>query len=192
MKIHANCETFEFQEAVELPKPLTFTTVEAALTWLKHLWSQNSDSISQLRKYLARYSWDNPENYRLNDYKMLERLADLLYSRRIVVFRKNEPTAGGAPSPKPQEIAPAFPISERKRRLAPNTTWKPSKTWISIVLKDTDGHAMAGEHYKIELPDGKIVEGKLDSMGTAGVSGIDPGQCKVSFPRLVGSTWAPA
>jgi hypothetical protein len=52
MKIYSNGATFEFQRAVELPKPLAFPTIEDALTWLKHLWSQDSAIIARLRTYL--------------------------------------------------------------------------------------------------------------------------------------------
>ena len=192
MTVHADFETFELQPAIELPEPLTFGTTDDALAWLKRLWAQDSDLMSQLRRYLAQYSVDNPESFRLNDYQLLERWAYLLYTRRIVVLRKSRTVAGGGPSKKPQEYAPPFPLSKRRRRAAPNSTWKLSKNWISIELRDTDSHPIAGEEYKIELPDGRVVEGKLDRMGTAGVSGIDPGQCKVSFPRLAGATWAHA
>jgi hypothetical protein len=67
--------------------------------------------------------------------------------------------------------------------------WMSKKTWISIELKDEDGNPMAGEEYRIELPDGQTVSGCLDKLGTAGVSGIDPGQCEVTFPRLAGTSW---
>lgn len=66
------------------------------------------------------------------------------------------------------------------------------KTWVTIELKDTDGNPVPGEAYKLELTDGRIVEGKLDDKGTAGADGIDPGQCKVWFPNLDASEWKPA
>jgi hypothetical protein len=63
------------------------------------------------------------------------------------------------------------------------------KTWVGIELLDGDGNPIADEPYKLMLPDGSIREGKTDSKGTAGASGIDPGSCKVCFPRLDGRLW---
>jgi hypothetical protein len=66
-----------------------------------------------------------------------------------------------------------------------------TKTWIAIELLDPDGKPMPGEAYRLQLPDGSIREGSLDANGTASVSGIDPGSCKVCFPRIDGRVWRP-
>jgi hypothetical protein len=66
------------------------------------------------------------------------------------------------------------------------------KTWVAIELKDTDGKPVAGESYRLELPDGRVIEGTLDENGQAGVKGIDPGPCRVCFPDLDASEWKPA
>ena len=63
------------------------------------------------------------------------------------------------------------------------------KTWVGIELKDTNGRPTEGEAYRIRLPDGRMVEGTLDGMGTAGVMGIDPGTASVSFPNLDAKDW---
>jgi len=65
------------------------------------------------------------------------------------------------------------------------------KTWVGIELVDSDGNPVANEPYVLELPDGSTKEGTLDAQGTAGVSGVDPGTCKVKFPRLDGRSWKP-
>jgi len=187
MRIQTGFQTFEFQQAFEIPKPIAFATTEEALNWLKRLWLQHPQLISNFREYVARNTWD-PETRRLTDHQTIERLATLLHSRKVVVLASETRSSGGTPSPRSETMAPAFPLSERKPRAPVNSTWK-TKTWIAIELKDSDGNPVAGEPYKLELPDGRIVEGKLDRMGTAGVSGIDPGQCKVTFPRRAGSTW---
>jgi hypothetical protein len=187
MMIHVGFQTFEFQQAFEIPKPIAFATDQEALNWLKRLWSQHPVLISRFREYVARHNWDH-ETRRLTDYQTIERLAVLLHSRKVVVLARETRSGGGTPSPRSETMAPAFPLSERKPRAPVNSNWK-TKTWISIELKDGHGAPVAGEPYKLELPDGRIIEGKLDRMGTAGVSGIDPGQCKVTFPRRAGSTW---
>ena len=71
-----------------------------------------------------------------------------------------------------------------------NQTVSPSKThWIAIQLVDEEGHAVAGEDYRITLPDGTTVEGCLDTHGRAKISGIDSGNCNVSFPDRDGQDW---
>jgi hypothetical protein len=187
--IRADGQTFELRAASELPKPLIFNTSEQALAWLKHVAVQDSSSISRLRKYLTLDSTEILATSRLTDDATLARLAALLYARRIVVLRNFRPVAAGAPTPRVEPMAPPFPLSQRKRRDT-DSNRKKTKTWISIELKDADGNAVPEEAYRIELPNGRIVEGKLDRFGSAGVDGIDPGQCKVSFPRLNAPTWA--
>ena len=65
------------------------------------------------------------------------------------------------------------------------------KSWIGIELMDDADppKPVAFEKYRIELPDMSIREGMLDANGQARISGIDPGSCKVSFPRLHGDDW---
>jgi hypothetical protein len=59
-------------------------------------------------------------------------------------------------------------------------------------LHDQDGKPVAGEAYQIELPDGSTREGTLDSQGLARVDGIDPGNCKISFPNIDKKSWRKA
>ncbi len=65
------------------------------------------------------------------------------------------------------------------------------KHWIVIEMVDAEGKPVAGEDYKITLPDGSIVEGSLDEKGRDRISGIDPGTCKVTFPNLDKDSWQP-
>jgi type VI secretion system secreted protein VgrG len=65
--------------------------------------------------------------------------------------------------------------------------------WIEIELVDEDGKPVPGENYMITLPDGSTVAtGTTDEKGRARVEGIDPGQCKVTFPDLDKDAWKPA
>jgi type VI secretion system secreted protein VgrG len=64
--------------------------------------------------------------------------------------------------------------------------------WIEIKLVDTENNPVPGEPYRVTLPDGKTVaEGTLDEKGFARIQGIDPGTCKVTFPKLDESAWKP-
>jgi hypothetical protein len=62
-------------------------------------------------------------------------------------------------------------------------------SWIAIKLIDMDDNAVPGEQYELELPDGSVASGTLDDKGFARVDGIEPGTCKVRFPRLDRRAW---
>jgi uncharacterized Zn-binding protein involved in type VI secretion len=72
---------------------------------------------------------------------------------------------------------------------APATTSQDKKHWVSIELVGQDGKPIPDEMYHIELPDGSAVDGALDDKGQAKVEGIDPGNCKVTFPNLDKDRW---
>ena len=67
---------------------------------------------------------------------------------------------------------------------------KKKYSWIEIELFDDKDKPMAGDPYKIILPDGETAaEGTLDEKGFARVDGIEPGTCTVSFPKRDKSCW---
>jgi len=69
---------------------------------------------------------------------------------------------------------------------------KDKKSWIEINLVDDEGEPVAGERYRVTLPDGStIAEGTTDEKGFARVNNIDPGTCKVTFPNIDGRAWKP-
>jgi len=64
------------------------------------------------------------------------------------------------------------------------------KSWIELQLFDEQGNPIAGERYRVTLPDGRTLsEGTTDENGFARVSNIDPGNCKITFPRLDKDAW---
>ena len=66
------------------------------------------------------------------------------------------------------------------------------KSWIEILLVDKKGKPVVGEAYRVTLPDGQTTTtGTLDEKGFARIEGIDPGNCKIAFPRLDKDTWKP-
>jgi type VI secretion system secreted protein VgrG len=65
------------------------------------------------------------------------------------------------------------------------------KTWIEIELVDAQKNPVAGEKYKITLPDGTAAEGTLDEKGLARVEEIEPGTCQITFPNLDKDAWKP-
>ena len=68
---------------------------------------------------------------------------------------------------------------------------KKKTTWIAIKLVDTEGRPVAGEEYRITLPNGSTHEDDLDGHGFARINGIDPGSCQITFPNLDRESWKP-
>jgi type VI secretion system secreted protein VgrG len=69
---------------------------------------------------------------------------------------------------------------------------KEKKHWIEIELVDKKNNPIPGEEYRITLPDGTtLATGTLDHRGRARVESIDPGTCKVTFPKLDKKSWKP-
>ncbi|MGZ5114685.1 MAG: hypothetical protein ACXWCY_03300 [Burkholderiales bacterium] len=65
--------------------------------------------------------------------------------------------------------------------------------WVEIVLLDLTDKPVPNERYELELPDGEIRKGKLDSNGRAYVGEIKvPGQCRVCFPEIDAKEWRAA
>lgn len=58
--------------------------------------------------------------------------------------------------------------------------------WIEIELLDEAGAPVAGQPFKVELPDGRFVRGSLDEHGFCRVEGIPSGPCRVTFHKLDG------
>jgi len=80
--------------------------------------------------------------------------------------------------------------SPRLAELAPNEPEvRPTHT-LELHLVDAHGEPVAGEAYRVELPDGRVVEGRLDARGIALLTGIaEKGTCRVNFPRWDKDAW---
>jgi len=107
MILRVGFQVFEFAEG----RDLRFGSNEDALSWLKHLGLPDADLMVRLRELLSRQSSD-PDGSRLTDHQVLERLAAMLYSRKIVVIGREQRNSG-QPAQKPPSTTPAFPLSER-------------------------------------------------------------------------------
>ena len=68
----------------------------------------------------------------------------------------------------------------------------PGGGWIEIMLFDEEKKPVAGQLYRITLPDGSVQEGTLDEEGLARVEGFESGMCQVTFPDLDQDAWEPA
>jgi type VI secretion system secreted protein VgrG len=88
----------------------------------------------------------------------------------------------------PEWKKPTFTKPSHKPKSPTNEN---KKHWIEIQLKDEDGNPVPGERYRVTLPDGStLAEGTLDEKGSAKVSNIDAGNCKITFPELDGDIWS--
>ena len=63
------------------------------------------------------------------------------------------------------------------------------KTWIEIEMVDEEDKPVPSKKYKVTLPDDTVAEGTLDGNGFARIEGVEPGTCKVTFPKLDGEAW---
>ncbi len=89
----------------------------------------------------------------------------------------------------PHPKIPTFTQPTHKPKSPKN---KSKTSWIEITLVDDEGDPVAGERYRVTLPDGStLAEGTTDDKGFARVSHIDPGICKVTFPNIDGRAWKP-
>lgn len=83
-----------------------------------------------------------------------------------------------------QQVAtPQMPVSQAQEKS------KDKKAWIEIVLVDSEGNPMPNIKYRITPPGGAPVEGRLNEHGQAGIYGIEPGNCKITFPDLDKDAW---
>jgi type VI secretion system secreted protein VgrG len=90
----------------------------------------------------------------------------------------------------PPEIVPSYTAPWHNPN-DPNN--KKKDAWIEVELVDEDDNPVPGQEYRITLPDGKtIAEGTLNEEGKAKVTNIDPGTCKVTFPKLDQEVWTEA
>ena len=83
--------------------------------------------------------------------------------------------------------AGAAPVSEAKE------AEEVEATFVEIELVDDADppNPVPGARYRLELADGKVIEGTLDENGKARVEGVAKGNAKITFPDIDGSTWGP-
>ena len=126
---------------------------------------------------------------RRKDTDVLAEAARLLAIGRLRVVRCWH-IATSVPAP---EAKPPVPPPDRPRPVPvpPTLPIKPVKTWVEIELVDQDERPVAGERYRLVLPDGSTRTGKLGETGRVFVGDIDPGMCQVSFPDIHEKEWWP-
>lgn len=53
---------------------------------------------------------------------------------------------------------------------------------LRLALLDAAGQPVVDEPYRVTLPEGAVVEGRLDEFGTARVSAVEGATCRAAFP----------
>jgi hypothetical protein len=113
-----------------------------------------------------------------------QQLAAALTDRRnavgILLLRHVPPTTWIA---KPTDVPVAPPPAAAQAKVAP-------QDWIEIQIEYEDGSPFDGSCV-VELPGGRSTEGPPDADGVVRIKGMDPGSCKLSFPALDATAWAP-
>ena len=64
-----------------------------------------------------------------------------------------------------------------------------NKTWVEVRLVDQNDVPVPDARCQVQLPDGSIMEGSLDSMGAVRFDSIVAGTCKVTFPEIHSTEW---
>lgn len=60
----------------------------------------------------------------------------------------------------------------------------PGKTWVDFKIIDDDGKPVPHRRIKVDLPDGRSIEGVTDGDGCFGFDAIDPGDCQLTLLDL--------
>lgn len=158
---------------------------------------QEADRIDRLRDYIGRLS-EQPHDP-LAHVDVVATLAEERDDRAGAV--------GEGASIQARDVAVANHAQERRASVKPhaaashgggsggatggsscaafaNAAHDPKSTWIEFVLNDSDGRPVAGEPYRVTLPDGTVRSGKTDRRGLVCFTGVAPGNAHIEWPRL--------
>lgn len=100
---------------------------------------------------------------------------------------RSRPAGGATPGGAPPDQAAAPPVETQP----PPADEGPAEetAWIEVVLVGEDDAPIAGERYRLELPDGRVVEGRTNADGRVRLDGIAGGECALTFVDLDETAW---
>jgi|WetSurMetagenome_2_1015567.scaffolds.fasta_scaffold10062_6 hypothetical protein len=155
---------------------MKFRDIPSAVAFLRRFRSDPMQ-MAVLRLSLSAHSIDTD---RMDEGQILARFAGLLVAGKAVMVRSVNPGWGAFAQTEAEEEKP-----ETTKAAPP-----PANTgWVEINLKNEKGTPIAGERYRIKLPNGLVQEGTLDDFGHAEYYQINRGSCEVSFPDLEDEEW---
>ena len=150
----------------EEPKLVSSMTAKTALRDADSR-MQNSLVLRQMHDELRQHR-PGHLGLRARRQDILPDLLDAVASGQLVAFEEE-------PVPPPMRYVELIPPPE------PESPAPEIKSWIGVTLRDSSGKAIPGHQFRLVKPDASTVEGTLDSRGSVVVTGIDTGQCKVTF-----------
>jgi hypothetical protein len=103
-------------------------------------------------------------------------LIEMLYEGVVILLRRRPP---------PRISKRTEPEAPPPPRRAPVVDG-----WIEIAITDEEGNVRGGDAYKLELPDGRVLSGKIGSSGVISLHGIDPGVAKFTLTSLDTKRWS--
>ena len=115
---------------------------------------------------------------RLSPEATLELAADQIVANKLLLAQGRVSRSAAF------EEAEALTAPVPKKATGPPPTTTPTQTWVEFELIDEEGVPVAGEHYKVTLPDGAVKTGSLDNKGHVRFNKIPSGTCTISFPDL--------
>lgn len=68
---------------------------------------------------------------------------------------------------------------------------RPGPHWIEVEMVGEDDEPMVGARYRLELDDGRVLEGTLGKEGIVRVEGLSATVCGIAFPGLDDEAWQP-
>lgn len=155
----------------------------------------DAQAMARLRQLLAEA--EGAPLHALDDKAVIDSAAALLHQGRIrlerpaalrlrrLVVRPAAPDAGAG-----RGAATSAAVTPSRLRARPDDD-EVTLDWIEIQLLDSDAKPLAGQRYRIKLPDGSVRRGSLDRDGSARIDDIPGGQCEVCFTEIDGREWKP-
>lgn len=177
IRIQLGLETYQFEidSGIRVGGGQLLRPAEAARLIQRHISERDLRRLQPLAVRASRrqLEWESDGNIR-------DVLAQLLASARLRV-RKSEAVSTQVLGGKRQEDAAPEPVQNQIVETHQ----------VMIELLDAVGNPVPGEPFRIELPDGRVVEGTLDDQGRAQITGIpQAGTCQVCFYRRDAAIWS--
>jgi hypothetical protein len=173
-------EQFEILDKKDTIMELNDT--DSAVNFLRRFLTDTAQ-MAALRQYVQGITSVNV--FRMTDHEVITRIAQEVADGKIK-FLKRASAVSARKSRLPDQAAQEGTIPPQQKAEEAKDT-----AWIEILLLDMNDQPVPNEKYKIELPDGSIVQGTLDAQGLARHTGLKPGECKVTFPDLDKEAWEP-
>ena len=92
---------------------------------------------------------------------------------------------GGAATPTVAKSGGGAAATPAAATSVPTVKVEEELTFVEFRLLNTELQPIPNETFNLTLPDGKVVNGKLDSNGFVRVDDVPRGKCQIRFPNLI-------